>query len=67
MPVPATTDPVVIGDVIQEAITELTAAASILEQKQPGRHSARAVTTINFNVDQLASILPAVRQASRQE
>ena len=65
MPVPANTDAVVIGDVIQEAITELTAAASILETKQPGRHAARMVTTVNFNVDQLSAILPAVRQMSR--
>jgi hypothetical protein len=54
-----------IADIVAEAITELTASASLLEQKQPGRHAARMVTTVNFNVEQLASVLPALREMTR--
>lgn len=55
------------GDVIADAIRELEGAASLLEQKQPGRHSERAVTTMRFEVGQLSGILPQIRQARQQE
>lgn len=55
------------GDVIADAVRELEGAASLLEQKQPGRHSERAVTTMRFETAQLAAILPQIRQARQDE
>lgn len=50
------------ADILSDAITEINAAAARLETKQPGRHSALAVAIMQFQTEQLSTILPVVRE-----
>jgi hypothetical protein len=55
-----------IADVLQEAVTNLEAVQETLGQKLNGnRHAERACVVIGFEVVQLASVLPALRDLLR--
>lgn len=54
-----------IGDVVAVAISEINAAASTLEARQPSAHTNRMVSVARNEASQLDMYLPVIREALR--